>query len=278
MVATINFNPIQTTNVQGSFGISSDGYIQGCAMDDYSVRNFLAAGLVATTEDLPMWGGVPIVEYIPTSANTAQGGTIKRAVPSNTISGFSVYDQGYNAIQSAQSPAPVYLPGQSVNFYRTNSGARIAVPIDPAFAAALVAGTISQAASWDYESSQLTAYNAYVGQKTITSITWSGGVATVTTSTSHGYTTGISVVIENAVPDEYNGEYVITVTGATTFTYVLADDPGSETTPGDVKALGGAIPCRILNVNVGNSKVLVWDADELTATWNTSGSCALILI
>lgn len=280
MVATVNFNPIQTTNVQGSFGISSDGYIAGCARDDYSVRNFLAAGVLAAAETLPMWGGNPIVESIPVGNNTAQGGNIRRAIPNDTITGFSVYDQGYNALQSPQSHAPVYLPGQSVNFYRTGSGARIAVPIDPTLASAIDNGTtpITQQVSWDYTLNQLTLYNAYEPARTISSITWSGGVATVTTAVAHGYTSGISVVIGGAVPAGYNGEYVITVTGATTFTYPLAANPGSETTPGTVAALGGAVPCRILNVNVGNSKTVVWNATTLQATWNVSGSCALILI
>jgi len=34
MVATLNVNPMQTTNAAGSFRTLSDGFIQGVAMDD----------------------------------------------------------------------------------------------------------------------------------------------------------------------------------------------------------------------------------------------------
>jgi len=55
--------------------------------------------------------------------------------------------------------------------------------------------------------------------------------ATVTTVTPHGLVTGTSVQISGALPSSYNGAFVITVTGANTFTYtfVLGVDPGAVT-------------------------------------------------
>lgn len=53
---------------------------------------------------------------------------------------------------------------------------------------------------------------------TITSV---GTLATATTSVAHGYTTGNSVALSGADPAGYNGTFTITVTGPTTFTYVL---------------------------------------------------------
>lgn len=54
------------------------------------------------------------------------------------------------------------------------------------------------------------------------SLTRSGTTATATTSTSHGLSTGNTVIITGATPVGYNGSVVVTVTGATTFTYTVA--------------------------------------------------------
>lgn len=62
----------------------------------------------------------------------------------------------------------------------------------------------------------------------ITSITSSGTTATVTTTAAHNLTTGDKVRIAGATQTEYNGDYTVTVTGGSTFTYTFA---GSATTP-----------------------------------------------
>lgn len=57
------------------------------------------------------------------------------------------------------------------------------------------------------------------------SLTWLAGVATVTTTLTSDFVTGDSVVIAGVTPAGYNGTFVITKTGTTTFTYPLAADP-----------------------------------------------------
>jgi hypothetical protein len=59
------------------------------------------------------------------------------------------------------------------------------------------------------------------------SIVRSGSTATVT-HTAHELSTNDKVVIRNAAEQEYNGVFVITVTGANTYTYTV---PGSPATP-----------------------------------------------
>lgn len=71
----------------------------------------------------------------------------------------------------------------------------------------------------------------------ITSIAWAsafGGTATVTTTVAHGIAAGtqFATTIAGAVPAAYNGTYLAMATGASTFTYNLDSNPGSETTPG----------------------------------------------
>lgn len=72
------------------------------------------------------------------------------------------------------------------------------------------------------------------GAKALTSLTWSGSVVTATTTSPHGYTNADTVVltIAGASPAGYNGTFSCTITGASTFTYPLVSDPGSETVPG----------------------------------------------
>jgi hypothetical protein len=68
----------------------------------------------------------------------------------------------------------------------------------------------------------------------ITSLAWSGSVVTATTTVAHGITNAETayVTIAGAVPAGYNGTFLATATGASTFTYALASNPGAETTPG----------------------------------------------
>lgn len=65
----------------------------------------------------------------------------------------------------------------------------------------------------------------------ISSITRAGTLATLTTALPHSLGTGMTVTIVGALPAQYNGLYTITVTGPTTFTYVMASDPGSSASP-----------------------------------------------
>ena len=70
----------------------------------------------------------------------------------------------------------------------------------------------------------------------VTSITWSGGVATVTTTSAHGITTSDTFLttIAGATTTAYNGTYLATATGSSTFTYALASDGGTSPATGTI--------------------------------------------
>lgn len=70
--------------------------------------------------------------------------------------------------------------------------------------------------------------------KAITSLAYSTGVVTATTTQPHGFTIGdnVPLTVAGAAPGGYNGTYLVTITGASTFTYPVTSDPGSSTAPG----------------------------------------------
>jgi hypothetical protein len=70
--------------------------------------------------------------------------------------------------------------------------------------------------------------NGY-GSQTV-GITSTGGVATVTTPVAHALKDGTFMRISGANESAYNGDFAITVTGATTFTYAVTGSPASPAT------------------------------------------------
>jgi hypothetical protein len=139
----IAINPVITTNAAGTFTTNLDGMIQGMAMDDPAIRFQLTGGQLAGTETLPMFGGVPITESIPTPVNIgtppvptlpdpALQNSIRRATAALAATGISVFNQNHAMINSPQSPVQQADPGMLVNFYRFGSRARIAMAMDPA--------------------------------------------------------------------------------------------------------------------------------------------------
>jgi hypothetical protein len=182
----VAFNPFMTTNAKGTFTISTDGMIQGVAQDDPAMRNQLAGGVLDILETMPMFGGVPISEYIPVSGPTSfdqsLGNLIKRATATDNMTGISVFNQAHHAINTPQSPAPMIFPGMSVHFYRFGSLARIPMNADPALMA-VVPGMIVTPIGlfWDETNQWLTG---------------AGGIALPTTLRIVGYSIGTSMTIE----------------------------------------------------------------------------------
>ena len=68
------------------------------------------------------------------------------------------------------------------------------------------------------------------GVKTISSITFVDTLATLTTATAHGLTTGAYVFISGTTPAAYSGVFKITVTSTTKFTYSTLTVPSGNAT------------------------------------------------
>jgi len=69
-----------------------------------------------------------------------------------------------------------------------------------------------------------------VAGQTISSITYVTTTATLTTAAAHGLTTGDYVTISGTTPAAYSGQFAITVTGTTTFTYTMLSNPAANAT------------------------------------------------
>jgi hypothetical protein len=162
-------NPLAQTNAAGMFNVETDGFIVGTAQPDPSARFALSGGWLLMSEILPMVGGIAISEYIPQERppmgrpDVALGGGIGRATVDKpgfapgSITGFSVFDQNYAAVNTPQSPCPSIQPGGQVNFYRFGSGARVALAIDPTLVS-MEGGIISGQVSWDLAGQRIIAF------------------------------------------------------------------------------------------------------------------------
>jgi len=282
MTANIGFNPYTTTTALGGFSIQSDGYIQGTMLDDPSSRNYLAGGVLANSETIPMWGGVALYEDIALTNNqTPLGPNVGRSTSVATIQGFSLFNQAIHWLTTPQSQCPTVGSGGTVPFVRLGSNNRIALQIDPSLVS-LNGGLTTQQVSWDFVNQRLIPYFPAETGEAISAMSWATGVVSVTTSAAHGLAVGDDITITGVVPTAYNGSFtVLSVGSTTTFTYALPNggvSPGSVTTQGTITAGGGALPVRVLETQIGNSKTVVYDPVNNVANFSTNGSTAIVLV
>ncbi len=155
---SVAFNPNATTNAAGLFLIAATGLYGGTFIESPETWYKLDMGILAASETLPMYGGIAIEEVI-SAPNMAPGGNqITRAADQAHLTGWAVFNQNGAAISSPQSPVPVTLSGGQVNFLRLGSGAKLALPCDPALVD-LNGDIITTQVSWDYTAQRLVAYD-----------------------------------------------------------------------------------------------------------------------
>lgn len=97
--------------------------------------------------------------------------------------------------------------------------------------------------------------NGYNSTVTVSGITSTGGVATVTTATAHGFVSGDSAVIAGADQTAYNGEFVVSVVDSTHFTYPVTGSPVSPATTSTSFAMKRA-SANFTKVYVGTNKAV----------------------
>jgi hypothetical protein len=302
-MVTSPLNPYYMTNALGTFNVTSDGYIQGMALDQPAVRYALSGGVLISSATVPMWGGVAISENIAPTAgfDISMGGTIMQAtqVPTSgsggstgDITGFSVFDQNHAMLNSPATPVPLAYSGMPVLFYRLGSGARIPVACDPALGSLEGSVTTTQV-SWNFADQTLQPYDASTSTYAITSNTWAntnGGQGTVVMSAALPFTpvAGSVINISGATNTGTGGNsavngtfYVVSATNTSNFVLAMPAASGVIGTiaGSPVVNMGTArLPVRVLKIQVGNSMTVEYNAATSSAFWNRSGTTALILI
>lgn len=307
MTASVPGGYMATTNFPGTFNVSSVGGVQGMYIDSPNNRYQLAGGVLASTETLPMWGGVGITEFVLPNTGTnppsaTLGGLISRATlisatgVAGALTGFSVFNQAYGMVITTGSPVPMAASNMQVNFFRLGTNARIYVACAPALSA-LEGGPITQQVSWDFVNQQLIPFIAAYAAVA------AGGI----TGATYNTTTGIIALTYSAAPfgagigtgangvyisiagltgtsvAPLNGDWPITGT-ATAGTVISVQGPvglGTLTitaTGASMAAGGGALPVKLLEFMAGNSMTVVYNSVANTASWNFFGTVALIEI
>ena len=232
-MANLSLNPMATTNALGSFGVQSDGYVQGIALDDPANRFNLAAGTVAATETKPLWGGLPVAELLPGTHSSPRGSQIRHAASVAELEGFTVFNQAHNGLTTPQSPVPLYASGMSVSYYRLGSNMRVPLKASAQVVALGTSGaSVKTALAWDFVNNQLTTAAAagFAGANiATTAVTYAAGVATAVTESAHGLSAGKYVKISGVAPAAYNGTVVVvSVPNSTSFTYAPATAPVAQ--------------------------------------------------
>jgi hypothetical protein len=131
----------------------------------------------------------------------------------------------------------------------TNSGGHFLTAVSGQDPALVYDGT-----AWAFQATTTTA-------QTISSITRGGTgnlTATVTTAAPHGLVDKNRVTVAGATESNYNGTYVIDVTGASTFTYVMATAPAANATvvgTYTVFGLTGVDSSTLANVNLFKNRL-----------------------
>jgi hypothetical protein len=305
-MATVNY--FATTNAAGSFGLETTGYIQGTLLDNPVELFKIAGGQVATTETLPMWGGIPIIESVPTYpptslvSNFALGGSIARATTVSNWTGFTCYNQAQAMLNWPQSPVPTSAPGTSVNLVRKGSNVRLAVAADPVLVS-LQGSTITptNGYSWDFNNQLLQPYDASTATIAVASAAWALGVYTLTVVTAN-FTGTIAVPVAGDMVNIsgatntgngggaagaalVNGNFLIASVATSGSNTLLNINVGGTSamygTIGGSILLNygvGAMAVTVLGVFPGNSMTAQYNSLTGNTVWNRSGCTAVIIV
>ena len=211
-----------------------------------------------------------------TKSSTGITGAVNTLMNYPTTSGYKLFAAAgvriYDATSSTASQVYSSLNSDKLQYVNiTNTAGSFIVAcngVDPV--------TIYDGTRWFTVATTTTA-------QTISSITKSGTTATLTTASPHGLVTNNRVTISGATSSEYNGTFIVTVTGANTFTYVMASAPAANATVvGTYSTIGitGVNSNTFINVNLFKNRLYFTQKDTLNAWYlpvDSIGGAALPL-
>jgi len=142
-----------TTNAANAFLLSSDGYVAGAIYGKFPDRYALEAGVVASTQAVPIYGGQPVslATVAPTSRGSSGLGELATlATASTNIDGWCVFDQASAGVITPYSNVPLYYANNSLNFVRAGSGVFVVLPVNPAAVNTIAGGASNQTLYWNF--------------------------------------------------------------------------------------------------------------------------------
>ena len=255
---------VATLTTASSHGLATGKQVSitGCTPADYNgvytITVLNSTSFTYTMDTVPASDASTVGTYeigITTPVNTLMNYT--------EVGGYKLFAVADDTIYEASvNPAVRVFDGldsdklQSVNI--TNSGGHFLVACNGVDPVMIYDGT-----QWFYVATTTTA-------QTISTITRGGTgnlTATVTTAAAHGLATGNRVTISGATESNYNGTYVITVTGGSEFTYTMATAPSADATVvGSYTTIGitGVNSNTFINVNLFKNRLYFTEKDTLT--------------
>jgi hypothetical protein len=255
---------VATLTTASSHGLATGKQVSitGCTPADYNgvytITVLNSTSFTYTMDTVPASDASTVGTYeigITTPVNTLMNYT--------EVGGYKLFAVADDTIYEASvNPAVRVFDGldsdklQSVNI--TNSGGHFLVACNGVDPVMIYDGT-----QWFYVATTTTA-------QTISTITRGGTgnlTATVTTAAAHGLATGNRVTISGATESNYNGTYVITVTGGSEFTYTMATAPTADATVvGSYTTIGitGVNSNTFINVNLFKNRLYFTEKDTLT--------------
>ena len=223
--------------------------------------------------DMPPLDAVQMVNFWPTPTDvqlrkgyiklsTGITGQVQTIInyPYNNSKGYKLFAfAGTSIYDATNDPATVVFTGltnakwQYVNI--TTAGGNFIIAcngVDPTL--------IYDGSAWAFMATTQTA-------QTISTITHTGTTATVTTASAHNLITGNRISISGASPADYNGTYVITKTGANTFTYLMATTPTTNATvvgAYTITGITGVNSNTFVNVNLFKNRLYFCQNNSLS--------------
>jgi hypothetical protein len=224
--------------------------------------------------EMPPLDAVQMVNFYPTptdvqlrkgwtKTSTGITGQVQTLINYPTSTGYKLFAfAGSNIYDATSSTATIVFTGltnakwQFVNMSTSGGDFIIACNgVDPVL--------IYDGTRWAFMATTSTA-------QTISSITRGGTgnlTATLTTASAHGLITGNRVTISGATPSQFNGTYAITVTGTTTFTYVMASAPANNATVMGIYTVNGITGVNsntFVNVNLFKNRLYFCQNNSLS--------------
>jgi hypothetical protein len=155
---TISINPSLTVAPPSSFLAQTKGFVQGLALADPVANQWLATGAIDSAVTQPLWGGIAITENVAAPGSGAAGNTLDLATTQVNVTGFTVFNRGYNMITTPGNTVQTASAGMSMPFFRLGSNIRIPVKCSSALITAIESNPTNTQVQWDFTNQQLIPY------------------------------------------------------------------------------------------------------------------------